>query len=420
MAEEAEEATVERTRGRVLPLNSRRLTSEIVSRIAKALELPDSGTLEDTRQMVEGKLIARGREPKNVQVVVHVAEGGVDPVIELRDADGVFETIEPDPEVEAEAETGEATENGERTAVTEESYSENGDGVMEARVTELEQELASVKDDNAGLLLEVGSLSERIVREKDKYKELWRHNCEQLAEYDAVLADKEEEIETLKRRIAALEAVSRPPGTLSSPSLSRHVARTEHPIVSPARPSSSRRGKAPPVDPFDGETADVTFEDWLPTLTRAASWNGWSDEETLMQLAGHLRKRALIEWNLLSSEDKTTLAVATEALRVKLDPGCRTLAAQEFRHSIQRETEPVADYIRRLEQAYRKAYGRDGMSSETRDTLLHGQLQEGLQYELMKSPAVSGAQGYQELCLAAKNEERRLAELGKRRQYMKP
>ena len=63
--------------------------------------------------------------------------------------------------------------------------------------------------------------------------------------------------------------------------------------------------------------------------------------------------------------------------------------------------EPVAGYIHRLEQAYRKAYGRDGMSSETRDTLLHGQLQEGLQYELMKSTAVSGAQAYQELCFAA-------------------
>ena len=64
--------------------------------------------------------------------------------------------------------------------------------------------------------------------------------------------------------------------------------------MSSARSSSSRRGKAPPVDPFDEETPDVTFEDWLPTLKRAASWNEWSGEETLIQLAGHLRKRALI------------------------------------------------------------------------------------------------------------------------------
>ena len=57
------------------------------------------------------------------------------------------------------------------------------------------------------------------------------------------------------------------------------------------------------------------------------------------------------------------------------------------------------------------------MSPETRDALLYGQLQEGLQYRLMEAPAVSGAADYQALCLAAKSEEKRLAELKKRRQY---
>ena len=58
------------------------------------------------------------------------------------------------------------------------------------------------------------------------------------------------------------------------------------------------------------------------------------------------------------------------------------------------------------------------MSDETRDTLLHSQLQ-GLRYELMKAPAVSGSHSYHELCLAARNEEKRVAELAKRRQYQK-
>ena len=57
------------------------------------------------------------------------------------------------------------------------------------------------------------------------------------------------------------------------------------------------------------------------------------------------------------------------------------------------------------------------MSSETKDTLLYGQLQEGLCLELMKGPAVSGATKYQELCVAAKNEEKRLVELKRRQQY---
>lgn len=60
-------------------------------------------------------------------------------------------------------------------------------------------------------------------------------------------------------------------------------------------PGNPRRGKAPPVDPFNGETTDTKFEDWLPSLPRAAEWNCWSDEETLIQIAGHLRGRALQE-----------------------------------------------------------------------------------------------------------------------------
>jgi hypothetical protein len=57
------------------------------------------------------------------------------------------------------------------------------------------------------------------------------------------------------------------------------------------------------------------------------------------------------------------------------------------------------------------------MLQETRDALLYAQLQEGLRFDLIKDPAVSGASDYQTLCVAAKNEERRLAELQKRRHY---
>ena len=59
------------------------------------------------------------------------------------------------------------------------------------------------------------------------------------------------------------------------------------------------------------------------------------------------------------------------------------------------------------------------MSTETRDALLYDQLQEALRYKLMRAPAVSGSTKYQELCVSAKNEEKRLAELRKRQQYSK-
>ena len=93
------------------------------------------------------------------------------------------------------------------------------------------------------------------------------------------------------------------------------------------------------------------------------------------------------------------------------------LAVQDFRHAVQKGEESVADFIRRLERCFRVAYGRDKLRQEAREALLHGQLQEGLMMELMRSPSVSGAQSYSALCLAAKNEERRLAELKKRQRY---
>ena len=63
--------------------------------------------------------------------------------------------------------------------------------------------------------------------------------------------------------------------------------------------------------------------------------------------------------------DKVTFAVATQSLRSRLDPGSRALAAQDCRHTMQREAEPVADFIRRLERTFQVAYGRDSILTKT-------------------------------------------------------
>ena len=93
------------------------------------------------------------------------------------------------------------------------------------------------------------------------------------------------------------------------------------------------------------------------------------------------------------------------------------MAAQNFGHILQSDQEKVADFIHCLEHTFKVAYGQDVMSVETCNALLHGQLQDGLKYEIMRAPSVSGAQTYKELCLAARNEGKRLAELRKRQQY---
>ena len=45
--------------------------------------------------------------------------------------------------------------------------------------------------------------------------------------------------------------------------------------------------------------------------------------------------------------------------------------------------------------------------------MLYGQLQEGLWLSIIRSPSVSGALTYKELCMAAKHEEKRLVEVRK-------
>ena len=106
------------------------------------------------------------------------------------------------------------------------------------------------------------------------------------------------------------------------------------------------------------------------------------------------------------------------ALRTRLNSGNKTLAALDFRHIVQKETESISDFIRRLERTFQIAFGRDPMSTEAKNVLLYGKLQDGLRIDLIsKDPAISGAQNYHKLCMAARNEEKRLAELKRKRQY---
>ena len=207
----------------------------------------------------------------------------------------------------------------------------------------------------------------------------------------------------LKAEVARLRGSSPIPSVPSStsddPEQDEWVQRTDRTRV--------RRGRAPPVDTFTGEDAESRLDDWLPTLQRAADWNGWIPDDLLIQLAGHLKGRALQEWNLLFASER-----AIAAFKNRLDPVSKIMAAQDFRHALQEEDEKVGDFIRRMEQLFKVAYGQ--ISAEMRGTLLYGQ---GLRYRLIEAPAVSGAADYQALCMAAKAEEKRLAELMKRRQY---
>ena len=240
-------------------------------------------------------------------------------------------------------------------------------------------------------------------------KRIWREKCDQQLAHEKAIDSKDLEIATLKTRLLS---------QTTSPLHEEHNSPDGSMLTSTPAPSY-HRGKAPPVDQFSAENEDERWDDWLPSFERAAEWNGWTNAKRLLQLAGHLRGKARQEFLLLSEKEKISFKNAVTAMRCRLETGSRTLAAQDFRHATQGFHEPASDYILRLEKIFRRAYGRDHMTDETQQTLLYGQLQEGLRYTLMKSPAVSGARNYQELCVAARNEERRLNDLNKRQQYMR-
>ena len=77
------------TTTKIFPLNSKRLTSQFVMSIAKAMRLPTKGSVEEIRLIIEGSLTEMEREPRNVQV--EVAEDGSGKArITLRDSRGTF------------------------------------------------------------------------------------------------------------------------------------------------------------------------------------------------------------------------------------------------------------------------------------------------------------------------------------------
>ena len=94
--------------GKPLPLNSRRLTAPVLKQLAGALDLPSTAPLDDVRQMIEGKLLEMGREPRNTQVLLQEAARGVH--VSLQDVDGIF--LEAEPPVRAESPNG-GSEQGE-------------------------------------------------------------------------------------------------------------------------------------------------------------------------------------------------------------------------------------------------------------------------------------------------------------------
>ena len=82
-------------RGKVVPLNSRRLTSFHLKQIAEALELPATGSTDQLRQVIEGELESEKHvDAANVQVLIEDRET-VEVKLCLMDDSGVILETRP-------------------------------------------------------------------------------------------------------------------------------------------------------------------------------------------------------------------------------------------------------------------------------------------------------------------------------------
>ena len=329
--------------------------------------------------MVDGILLEQGREPQLCQVVVQERKVTAQRTqLFMLDNAGVFQQTEP---LFAELTAQESRPD---------------DGELPRVRTELEEARRRLQETQERLR----ELQGQMQREKEIAQMLWRQNCQRLADMDSALANREAEVAALRTHLNQPQAIrvreAEPDPSraaphehsLSSSPSSEHSVSSEHSLSvsslsllqlssqparahvdtgrlrqsrgvspepveqlepreqpEPARGRGRRRGPAPPVEPFSGENQEVQLDDWLPTLERAGQWNEWTKEELLMQLAGHLRGRALQEWNLVSQEDRSSWDDAVRTLRSRLEPGIRTLAAQDFRHTAQGDGEAVSDFI---------------------------------------------------------------------------
>ena len=210
-AEVGETRDDEVVKSKPFPLNSRRLGSSILRQVAVELGLPGTGSLEDTHQMIDGRLQEQEHEPCNVQVRIMEPEGEVPglTVIELKDAESIFLRTEL-PADEPERSDSEDSSAGERSTAGAGEEQINSEGVeqlqaelMEARAqTEEEQSRREeVETHNSRLQEEVRELSVKLEQSKNRIKQLWKVNCSQLTEFELILAEHEEERATLKCRL---------------------------------------------------------------------------------------------------------------------------------------------------------------------------------------------------------------------------
>ena len=210
---------------------------------------------------------------------------------------------------------------------SEHSSEESGDEPDETET--LHQTVEDITIERDALQVQLQKVTQALEQKKARIKELWKISCGQVEEFDAMVVAKDKQIAVLKARLAA-QKQQRTPSSSDDDSVSSVTVS----VLEKQRHKDSTRGRAPPIDLFNGEDPSVRLDDWLPGLNLASRWNGWTPEEKLIQLAGHLRGRAEAEWNLLGDDKTSDFETAVHNLRERLDPCSKVLAGQDFQRTV--------------------------------------------------------------------------------------
>ena len=131
----------------------------------------------------------------------------------------------------------------------------------------------------------VEGLKSDLKKEKECFHQAWKLNCEQVDEQDRILTAKEEEIKTLSQQLKNLRgemgehATTSPRSPTSPPPPPPRSSERMAGAPPMGVPSGeARRGKAPTIIPFSGESFDMQLDDRLPSLERVSLGMGGPTE----------------------------------------------------------------------------------------------------------------------------------------------
>ena len=259
------------------PLNSKTAGSRS-STVHRGCSRPTEVELVDKlRQMIDGKLADLDRESQNVQVAV-LEESGVQIRLYLLDASGIFSQAQLFFRSQPSA-SEQTDELQELQQAVEELRQQNQDFkvALEGQTLEMDSLRSALKHTQKELATErqradeaeatprgrsdeeLERVQEALKAKKERVRQIWRINCQQLAEYDKALQQKDQEIAEVTAQLQRLTESSR---DHVGDSLTHHEPSTDAPtsIVPPPRTV-----RLPPPTPAarEGDTPEVGSQQGL-------------------------------------------------------------------------------------------------------------------------------------------------------------